>query len=171
MTMIHLWATGLVLVNLVWLGLTLVGLPGNWLMIATAAAAAWWLDPPMFAGWVFVLVVGLAALGELVELLAGAVGSKRSGGTRWGSVGALLGGVLGAVAGTLFIPLPVLGTILGAAIGAFAGAAALELASGRSPADSVRAGRGAAVGHVLGNLAKFSLGCAIWLTLALAAFL
>lgn len=168
--MVYLWAGGLTLINLAWLVLTLLGLPGNWLMIITAALVAWWVDDPMIGRWVFVAVVGMAAMGELVELLAGAIGSKRSGGTRWGAMGALLGGIAGALAGTLLIPIPVVGTILGAAGGAFAGATALELASGRARAEAVRAGRGAAIGHVTGNLTKFALGCAIWLTLTIAAF-
>lgn len=169
--MIYLWAAGLVLVNLAWLAFTLIGLPGNWLMIITAGLVAWWVDPPFIGRWVFVAVVGLAVIAEVIELIAGAIGSKRGGGTRYGSIGALLGGVLGAILGTGLIPIPILGTILGAAAGAFLGATGLEMASGRASGDAMRAGRGAAIGHVTGNLTKFAIGCAIWATLAVAAFL
>lgn len=168
--MVYLWATGLTLINFAWLVLTLLGLPGNWLMIVTAALVAWWVDGPIIGRWVFVAVIALAVTGELVELVAGAIGSKRGGGTRWGAIGALVGGIAGALTGTMMIPIPVVGTILGAAGGAFAGATAMELTSGRAGGEAVRAGRGAAIGHVTGNLTKFALGCAIWLTLAVAAF-
>jgi len=168
--MLYLWATGLTLVNLAWLAMTLLGLPGNWLMIITAALVVWWVEAPMIGRWAFAAVIAMAVAGELIELLAGAIGSKRGGGTRWGAIGALIGGIAGALAGTLLIPIPLVGTILGAAGGAFTGATALELTSGRTRGEAVRAGRGAAIGHVTGNLTKFALGCAIWLTLAIAAF-
>ena len=40
--MVYIWATSLVVINAVWLALVLVGLPGNWLMVATTALVAWW---------------------------------------------------------------------------------------------------------------------------------
>lgn len=168
--MTYVAAALLVVVNVAWLFLTLLGLPGNWLMIATAALAEWALEPQLFARNTFIAVIAIAVLGELIELFAGAIGSKRGGASALGSLGALVGGILGAILGTGLIPIPVIGTILGAALGAFAGSALLERARGRSPEDAARAGRGAAIGHVMGNITKFALGCTIWVTLAVAAF-
>ena len=39
--MVYLWATILVVANAVWLFLNLLGLPGNWLMVASTALVAW----------------------------------------------------------------------------------------------------------------------------------
>lgn len=167
---VYFWAAGLALVNAVFLAMTLIGLPGNWLMIVAAAAVAWWVDDPFIGTWVFVAALLLAGLGEAIELLAGAVGSRLGGGGRWSSLGALGGGIAGAILGTVLIPVPVIGTILGAAIGAFAGSAAVELKTGKSAREALRAGRGAAVGHVAGNVSKAAIGGVIWALLAAAAF-
>jgi hypothetical protein len=40
--MMSFWATWLVILNGFWLLLGLPMLPGNWLMVATTAAVAWW---------------------------------------------------------------------------------------------------------------------------------
>jgi len=168
---ILIWATAMAIANLFWLALTLLGLPGNWLMIVTAAAITAWVDPPFVGKRAFIAAVLLAGLGEVVELLAGALGSKIGGGGKWSSLGALAGGVSGAILGTVLIPLPVVGTILGAAIGAFVGSAGVELYSGRTRGEALRAGRGAAIGHVTGNVSKVGLGCVVWVVLTAAAFL
>ena len=168
--MFYVYASLMVLLNVVWLLISLIGVPGNWLMIGAAAGLTWLYhgERAVFHTYTFVAVVAMAVVGEIVELAAGAVGARKFGGTAWSSVGALFGGVLGAIVGSIL--LPVIGTIGGAAIGAFSGAAGMEMASGRTRDESVRAGKGAALGHVTGNLSKFALGCLIWLTLAVAVF-
>jgi uncharacterized protein len=167
---LFLWALGLAIWNLGMLLLTLVGMPGNWLMILFAALVTWRIDPPFIGKWTFVAVVLLAGLGELIELLAGAMGSKIGGGGKWSSLAALIGGIGGAILGTVLIPIPVLGTILGAAIGAFTGSAGVELYTGKNRKEAFRAGRGAAIGHVTGNASKFALGSVVWVVLTVAAF-
>lgn len=177
LAMIYLWALLLIVLNTVWLALSLIGLPGNWLMVISAALMSWLLyrsDPAagalMIGLWTLVATVVLAGLGELLEFLASAVGSKRAGGTRWGAAGALVGGVIGGVVGTFVLPMPVLGTLIGTCGGAAAGAAFLELATGREFGFAVKSGTGAGVGRLAGTLAKTSVGLVIWLMLAVAAF-
>ena len=49
--MAYLWALVLIALNTVWLGLVLLGLPGIWLMVASATIVAWWQHgegTPMF---------------------------------------------------------------------------------------------------------------------------
>jgi uncharacterized protein YqgC (DUF456 family) len=168
--MFYVYASSMVVLNVAWLFCTLMGLPGNWLMIGTALLLMWITDSAALSWWTIGAVIGVAVVGEIIELIAGASGSKKAGGTRWGAAGALGGGIGGALFGTVLIPVPVIGTIAGAVIGAFAGSAALELMSGRPHAQALRAGRGAAVGHFIGTMTKFSLGCVIWLVLAIGAF-
>jgi len=171
--MIYLYATLCVLLNTVWLGLTLLGLPGNWLMVATAALFAWWTwqAGPMFTLTALGLAAGLAALAEVVEFLASMSGAKKAGGSTLGSLAALVGGVVGAIIGTFAIPIPLLGTILGATLGAFAGSLIVETARGTPHDRAVAVGRGAAIGHLTGTAIKFTLGLAIYLWLAAWAFL
>jgi hypothetical protein len=169
--MTYAWAALVPVLNVLWLALTLLGLPGNWLMIATAGIVAWLTPgPPSYHWATLALVVLLAGIGELIELLAGAAGSKTAGGTRRGAIGALIGGILGAVLGTFLLPVPLFGTVVGAAVGAFAGATLGELSGSMTAREALRSGRGAAIGHVTGIASKFVLGCGVWLLLAVGAF-
>lgn len=167
--MILLWAVTLCILNLGWLFVTALGLPGNWLMVLSTALVAWWQwETGMFGPAVLVAVVALALTGELMELLGGIVGARRGGGTRWGALGAIVGGVFGGLVGTAVAP--VLGTLLGVCLGAFVGSTTLEMAAGRGLRPALRAGQGAGVGQGLGVLAKLAVGVVIWLTVAVAAF-
>lgn len=110
--------------------LTLLGLPGNWLIVLVGAGYAAWgpeeTRAAMAASTVILLLI-LAVLGEVLEFALGAAAARRAGGSRRAAVGALAGGLAGAFAG-MFIgfPIPVLGpviaTVFFAAIGAMGGA-------------------------------------------------
>ena len=112
----------LIVLNLLWLTLNLFGLPGNWLIVLTTAVTVWmqWgstgsMQPaPMFSLRTLLAITVLAALGEVMELAAAAAGARQAGGTRRGSIGALMGGVAGAIAGTFLIPIPIVGSLMGA---------------------------------------------------------
>lgn len=175
--MLYPWATLLALLNTIWLGTVVVGLPGNWLMILSTILLAWWRGGDeagdsvgMFSLTTIVVIVVIAAGAEVAEFLTGVIGSKKAGGTRWGSVGALIGGIIGAVIGTIVIPIPLLGSLIGASGGACLGAWALELHGGRSMKASIGAGVGAGVGTLAGRVIKLVAGIVIWLTVTVAAF-
>ncbi|MHB1157468.1 MAG: DUF456 family protein [Phycisphaerales bacterium] len=85
--MFYLYALLLILLNLACLSLTLAGLPGIWLMIGVSLLAAWLTPSSHHIGFdtsTLIAVVVIAAIAEVIELLAGATGSKRLGGSRWG---------------------------------------------------------------------------------------
>jgi uncharacterized protein YqgC (DUF456 family) len=169
--MVYVYATLLVCINAFWLFLTALGLPGNWLIVLTAAVITWaWPDANMFSRWTLLAIVVLAGLGEVVEFLSGAVGAKKSGGTRWGAAGAIAGSIVGGIAGTALIPVPLVGTLLGMCLGAFGGATLLEFATGRPFERSYAAGRGAAIGRAVGVVLKLAIGVVMWLIVAIAAF-
>ena len=174
--MVYVLATALILLNALWLSLVVLGLPGTWLMVVSTMLVAWWqLDGgaaggPMFSGVVLIVIVALALAGELLELFAGAAGSKQAGGSRRGAVGALIGALIGGIVGTIVIPIVVVGSLVGTCGGAAIGAWALELQSGRDMRPSLKAGLGAGVGRLAGTVAKLILGIGIWLIVAVAAF-
>jgi uncharacterized protein YqgC (DUF456 family) len=169
--MMYLWATILVVANTGWLFLVLLGLPGNWLMVGSTALVAWlYWDRGMINHWTLIALLAVAVIGEVLEFAAGAVGTKKAGGSRGGAFGALLGGVIGAGAGTFVIPVPIIGSLIGACGGAFCGALALELAGGRDIEPAVRSGLGAGVGRFFGTVAKLVVGIVIWTVAAVAAF-
>jgi len=164
--MTSLWALLFVVAVLVFWSLNLIGLPGNWLIVAAALVYAWLTSGPEVGGmrWPIVAVVaGLAVLGEVVELGASASGVKRVGGTRRGAVLALVGAVVGAMTGLFVgVPIPIIGSVIAAllfaGLGALLGAMFGELAAGRSLATSWTVGRAAFLGRLLGALAKALIG-------------
>ncbi len=167
----YVYITSLLLLNTFWLFLVVLGLPGTWLMVLSAAGLYWWQpELDLFSEWTLVAVTGLAIIGEILGLVSGVVGSKKAGGSKWGSVGAIVGALGGGIFGTVLLPIPIVSSILGVCLGAFAGAVAAELLSGRNVGSSLESGKGAAVGRFFGILAKLSVGVAIWVTIAVAAF-
>ncbi len=78
---------------------TLVGLPGNWVMVLAAAGYVW-LGPTsgaMQITWLTVAALAaLAAGGELAEFVAGMWGARRAGGSRRAALFALVGSLIGA---------------------------------------------------------------------------
>src|SRR6516162_10732964 len=131
-----------VLLNVCALATNLFTLPGNWIIVALTVLFAVFVHLPSGAGislWSAGVVIGLALLGEVIELAAGAAGAAKSGGSRRGMVLSMVGAMLASMAGAslgIFIPVPVVGPLIGAvaggAIGAFAGAYAGETWKGRS---------------------------------------
>ncbi len=158
--------------------ITLVGLPGTWIMVGAAIVIAllnplWNSEAPIW-GWVTIgIVLGLAVCGEIIETLAAGLGAKVGGGTKRGMVGAILGSILGAIVATFIIPIPLFGTLIGAVLGAFVGAIIGELSHQDpvSKGDLAKSATGAAIGRVLGILGKSGIAAICWCVLLIAPFL
>jgi uncharacterized protein len=158
----------------------ILSLPGTWIMLGIAVIIEWadrfYLPPEhpqTFSWWVLGVCLGLAAIGELLELAAGAAGAKSGGGSKRGMIGALIGGIIGALALTPFIPVPVVGTLIGAVAGTFVGAVIGEV-TGAQPMTvrgSVKPAVGATIGRVVGTMGKLGIAIVVWITLSAAAFL
>lgn len=150
---------------LVALTLNIAGIPGNWVLVATAAVVAL---IPGFGDltWVwFVVILGLALLGEAIESLLGLVVVARKGGSRWGVVGSFLGGIVGVIAGSALAP-PFGGVVLGF-VGAFAGAVTGEYMREQRSDRAVRVGLWAFVGRSMAIMGKIACGVGIvWILIA-----
>lgn len=150
-----------------WL-LTLLSMPGNWLMVAAVALYAYLVpDGRLDIGWPTVAtLVGLAVLAEVLEFAAGALGAARAGGSKraalLGALGSMIGALFGAAGG---VPVPVVGSMVGAVlfacVGALAGAMLGEAWKGRDFDQSLRVGQAAFWGRLLGTLAKITMASAI----------
>jgi uncharacterized protein YqgC (DUF456 family) len=163
--MIYLYAAGLAAVNLLWLFLTVLGLPGNWLMILCASAMSWWLwdeNEPFIGITILVIAAVLGIIGEILEFSLGAVGAKKAGASAWASLASILGAIVGGLIGTIALPIPILGTLLGVCLGAFSAATAVELLLGKQVHASLRSGQGAAKGQLFGVLSKLTVGVLIY---------
>jgi uncharacterized protein len=160
-------------------GANLLGLPGNWGLVALGTGC-WALLPPDYRSYVaatpLMVIVAVAVIGEIFELIAGALGASRLGGSRRGALlavaGSFAGGLLGLALGA---PIPVIGSIvaalIGSGLGALAGAVIGERWVGKDWEQSLQVGRAAFWGRLLGTLAKAFCGTiaavvfvvAIWL--------
>jgi uncharacterized protein YqgC (DUF456 family) len=154
----------------------LLGLPGNWLIVALAAAC-WWLVPETsrghLVGLTLTAIVVAAAVGELLEFAASALGASRLGGSKRGAAMALGGSIGGAILGLFcgsLIPIPIVGPLVASlllgASGAFAGAIAGERWAGKEWDESLQIGSAAFWGRLLGTVGKAVCGtmaCGIFL--------
>lgn len=164
------WFYYLILAALMMLGLvlTLMTLPGLWLMLASAAGYAL-LTRFSFIGWkTLAALLAWAAVAEVVELASSGAGAKKAGGSRAGLWGALIGGIVGGI-WLSFIPIPIISTLAGVCLGTFLGAMSGELIAGRHVGRSVWIGVGAAKGRLFGTFIKLGFGVVMLLvTLVLA---
>ena len=83
---------------------------------------------------------------QILDYITPILGSKYSGGTKWGNWGC----VIGTIMGVFFLPL---GIIIGPFIGAIVG----ELLGGRGLSQAMKAGLGSLVGFLLGTVVKLLL--------------
>src|SRR3954465_578231 len=147
--MTFFWAALFALAVLPLWSLNLVGLPGNWLIVAAAVVYAWLgpQDTRAALGWPTLgVLAGLAVVGEVSEFAAGAAGVKRLGGSWLGAIMALVGSVGGAVTGAVVgIPVPVVGPLLAAllfgGLGALVGAVVGETVRGKPLGASLSIGK------------------------------
>ena len=172
------WLVSLLVVLAVAWVLTLLNLPGNWLIVIAAALFAYFMPVAEgrfdISGKVVVGLAVLAGVGELCEFAAGAWGTKRAGGSKRGAVLAIVGSMIGALAGAgIGLPIPVIGPILGAiffaSLGALGGAMLGEYWKGKRLEESWQVGQGAFWGRLLGTLAKVTCGSAMVAITAVAA--
>ncbi len=157
--------TILTLVLVLSLAMIALGLPGLWVMIASAVVYNITTHTNAI-GWFTLIGVGVLALvAEYIEFTLSAKYARKYGGSRRAGWGAMIGGTIGVFMG---VPVPIVGPLIGAFVGSFAGALIGELTAGSSKTDSARVATGALIGRVLATAMKMGIGCAIagWLFLA-----
>jgi uncharacterized protein YqgC (DUF456 family) len=160
----------LLAVSLVGVGITLVNLPGLWLILASLGIYEL-LTRHLYASWRTLLAMLIAAaVAEYLEFTSSGRSARRAGASRRGMWGAILGSIIGGIALTGLIPIPVLGTIIGLLIGAFAGALIGEFVGGTEIGASLKIGASAAKGRAFGLMIKFAFGIGMLTTVAIAAF-
>lgn len=167
-----LWIAGIsiLLAGLVFVALTLVGIPGIWLVLLMAVV--WEVATPttsLFTPWSIGIAAALVLLAEVVDFAAGAVGAKIGGGGKRAAWGAVIGAILGAILGTFVIPIPVIGSIAGAAIGSGAGAMIGHIDEAETRGQLVKVGGGAAAGRLVAIIIKLAIGLAVVCVLTLGA--
>jgi uncharacterized protein YqgC (DUF456 family) len=166
------WLGGilLLLANLACWVANFFSLPGNWGSVALAALFAILLPEQEnglgMSWWAVGGLVALAALGELLELVAGAAGAAKLGASRRSVVLSMFGAMIGSIGGAFIgVPLPIVGPIIaalgGGALGAFAGAYLGETWKGRANLERLSISKAALVGRLLGTVGKLMAGIAM----------
>jgi uncharacterized protein YqgC (DUF456 family) len=150
-----------ILLALIGLIITIVGLPGVWLVfIGVLIWSA--IDGFVQISWFWLtLFLLLTIASTFVDNVAVLLGAKKYGASGWGILGCILGLIVGGV----------IANIPGLLIGAFLGAVIFEMTFAKKDSNNaMRAGFGALMGFVISNLIKFIIALVIiiaWWLLAL----
>jgi uncharacterized protein YqgC (DUF456 family) len=154
---------GVILLSLV---LIVLGLPGLWIMVASAVTYNL-IVPGDPIGWFSLVAVALLALvAELLEFSMTGRYARKYGGSRRAGWGAIIGGMIGAFVG---FPVPIVGPVVGAFIGSFCGALVAELTGGASAGDATRVAKGALIGRAMSTALKIGIGFTIGVWIFVAA--
>lgn len=154
---------GVIILSLI---LIVLGLPGLWIMVASAVAYNL-IVPGEPIGWVTLVAVAvLAFVAELLEFSLTGRFARKYGGSRRAGWGAILGGIVGAMVG---LPVPIIGSVIGAFLGSFLGALIAEFTGGSSAGDATRVAKGALIGRVMSTVLKIGIGLTIGVWIFIAA--
>jgi uncharacterized protein YqgC (DUF456 family) len=146
--------------------LIVLGLPGLWIMVASAVTYNL-IVPGDPIGWVSLVAVGiLAFVAELLDIALTGRYARKYGGSRRAGWGAIIGSIVGAMVG---FPVPIIGPVIGAFIGSFAGALIAEVTGGSSAGDATRVAKGALIGRVVSTALKIGIGFTIGIWIFIAA--
>lgn len=161
---VGVWA-GLIVAALMCLAgiaISCLSLSGTWLVVAAAALVALVAGSDLPGAWTVVIVYAvISGLVEGAEVLSGAWGVKRRGGSYLTGVAAVAGGIAGMLLG-FFIPVPLVGNLLGMLAGSFVLAFAVErYRLKKSSEDAADIALGAVMGRVAMILIKVSASLAM----------
>ncbi len=136
--------------------LSLINLPGNWIMLVVAFIGSFFF-PQAEMGWIFfILFIAFALIGEGLEFGLQLWGAKKYGSSKQANMTGMIGAVAGAVLG-----MPILfgaGAIAGALLGAWIGCYVGERLHERPHGEAVHSANGALLGKFLGMAMKFGTG-------------
>lgn len=140
------------------IGAVVPAIPGSSLILI--AIIIWGIVSSSFAAiktpLIVTIIVLLLSMG--VDFLAGYIGAKQAGASKWGQIGAFVGLLLGFFG--LLPTLPFGGPLLGILFGPLLGAIIGEFLYRRDLGAAVKAGIGIMVGTLLGNLMQGLLAIA-----------
>ena len=105
------------------------------------------------------VLLALVVIAQVIDYFIPVLGSKYSGGTKWGSWGAFIGSVVGL----FFLP-------WGLLLGPFLGAVVGELLGDADMKSALKSGTGALLGFILGTVLKVAL-CMYFIVLMIRALI
>ncbi len=140
--------------------LNIFGLPANWIILGLVGLWAYaYPDAAAMDITFFIILTGLAVLGEVLEFALQVVKAKKYGSSSSGTFAGIVGAIVGAIVmAPLFFGI---GALIGALIGAWIGCFVMEKAKGRPTKEAYDAAFGAMVGRFLGTVCKCGVGGAM----------
>jgi uncharacterized protein YqgC (DUF456 family) len=137
------------------IGAVVPALPGSSLILI--AVIVWGIVQQSFTAiqipLIVTVIVFLLSVG--VDFLAGYIGAKQAGASKWGQIGAFIGVILGLLGFLPTIPIGgILGLLIGIIMGPLLGAIIGEYLYCRDIKIAIKAGIGIVVGTVIGNLVQ-----------------
>ena len=146
--------------------LIVLGLPGLWIMVASAVVYNLVVPGDPIGWFTLVAVAVLALVAELLEFAMTGRYARKYGGSRRAGWGAIIGSIVGAMVG---FPVPIVGPVIGAFVGSFLGALIAEFTGGSSAGDATRVAKGALIGRVVSTVLKIGIGFTIGIWIFIAA--
>ncbi len=143
MTNAAFWVALLVMVVGI-LGTFLPVVPGTPIIFLAALGYGYYEGFNQITPLILGIIFGLMVITLLIDYVAGVLGAKKYGATKYGTWGSFIGGI----AGIIFFSIP--GLLLGPFVGAVAG----ELLGGRKADEAVKVGVGSVIGLAGGALFK-----------------
>ncbi|MBA3272660.1 MAG: DUF456 family protein [Chthoniobacterales bacterium] len=145
------WFVAVVVMAIGLIGTVLPIVPGTTIILGAAIGHRLLAGPEDGVGWwALGVLVLLTALSYAVDFLAGYVGAKRFGASRWGVAGAVVGGIVGIFTGFItLLVLPIVGAIIG------------ELIAGKRLVAAGKAGWGTLLGNLAGIIGKLAIALAM----------
>jgi uncharacterized protein YqgC (DUF456 family) len=154
---------GVIILSLI---LIVLGMPGLWIMVASAVTYNLIVPGDPIGWFTLVAVAVLALVAELLEFTMTGRFARKYGGSRRAGWGAIIGSLIGAIVG---VPVPIVGPVIGAFVGSFLGALVAELTGGSSAGASTRVATGALIGRVVSTVLKIGIGFTIGIWIFIAA--
>ncbi|MGH7652360.1 MAG: DUF456 family protein [Gemmatimonadaceae bacterium] len=146
--------------------LIVLGMPGLWIMVASAVTYNLVVKGDPIGWFTLVAVAVLALVAELLDFTMTGRYARKYGGSRRAGWGAIIGSIVGAMVG---FPVPIVGPVIGAFVGSFLGALVAELTGGASAGASTRVATGALIGRVVSTVLKIGIGFTIGIWIFIAA--
>jgi uncharacterized protein YqgC (DUF456 family) len=158
----------LILAGVIVLSLILIvlGMPGLWIMVASAVTYNLIVKGNPIGWFTLVAVAVLALVAELLDFMMTGRYARKYGGSRRAGWGAIIGSIVGAMVG---FPVPIVGPVIGAFVGSFVGALVAEFTGGSTAGASTRVATGALIGRVVSTALKIGIGFTIGIWIFIAA--
>lgn len=132
--------------------MTIMGLPGNVLIVLTGLAYGYYNHFEEMDFAILVIVCSIFILGEIIEFMAGLLGAKKEKASKRAMLAPFIGTIIGGIWGTAI--LPIIGSLIGALLGAFISTALAEYSKTKDITQAKRVAKSVVKGQILGILFK-----------------